>query len=45
MTITRILGPTRSFVAKVMPWVIFVCLAMAMLFSIVFRSTATSALA
>ena len=32
MKITRILGPTRSFVAKVMPWVVFVCLAVAMLF-------------
>jgi hypothetical protein len=32
MEITRILGPIRSFVAKVMPWVVFVCLAVAMLF-------------
>lgn len=32
MKITRILGPVRSFVAKVMPWVVFVCLALAMLF-------------
>jgi hypothetical protein len=32
MKITRILGPTRSFVAKVMPWVVFLCLAVAMLF-------------
>jgi hypothetical protein len=32
MKITRILGPTSSFVAKVMPWVVFVCLAAAMLF-------------
>jgi hypothetical protein len=32
MKITRILGPIRSFVAKVMPWVVFVCLAVAMLF-------------
>jgi hypothetical protein len=32
MKITSILGPTRSFVAKVMPWVVFVCLALAMLF-------------
>ena len=32
MKITRILGPIRSFFGKVMPWVIFVCLAVAMLF-------------
>jgi hypothetical protein len=32
MKITRVLGPIRTFVAKVQPWVIFVCLAVAMLF-------------
>ena len=32
MKITRILGPTKSLVAKVMPWVVFVCLTVAMLF-------------
>jgi hypothetical protein len=32
MKITRILEPIKSIVAKVMPWVVFVCLAVAMLF-------------
>jgi len=32
MRITRILGSTRSFVAKLLPWAVFVCLALAILF-------------